>query len=180
MVTAITGGIAEGKSTILKCLSDLGYITLSADEIARQLFPEPETNRRLAEAAGLAYPVTSEQLRNALIAQPNTRRAINRIMHPAVIERLVSSDAEFVEVPLLIETCTQHLFDRVWVVTCGLETQRQRLAERYGSETDADSVLNTQLPTSVKITFDDEVFRTNAPLQTVRRHISVALGRRLE
>ena len=180
MVTAITGGIAEGKSTILDFLSGLGYRTLSADSVARDLFNEPSVNRLLAEVAELPLPLTPRELQQAIAARPQIRRFVNRIIHPRVLERLGDDKAEFVEVPLLIETCLQSRFDQVWVATCGLDEQRRRLIARYGLSFDWNAMMASQLPTVAKFPFADEVFRTNCPVETVRQNVSEALARRFE
>lgn len=180
MVTAVTGGIAEGKSTLLGILRDLGYQTLSADSIARGVFNDPGVNMSLSRVTGLASPVDSNGLRAAIIERPDIRRLVNGIMHPMVLQTIRESSADFVEIPLLIETCIQGEFDEIWVVTCGPKEQIRRLKKRYGDSFDHSAFISAQLPTSAKMPFADEVFRTNQPLESVRRNVSEALGRRFE
>jgi dephospho-CoA kinase len=180
VLTAVTGGIAEGKSTVLACLAELGHKIASSDEIARRIFVKSEVQDLLAAVAGLSLPVDRGELRNKLFESPAIRRMVNSIMHPRIREALLTSEAEFIEVPLLIETCMQGAFDSVWVVTCGQREQRIRLLARYGAHSDLSAMLAAQLPTSMKIPFADEVIRTNCPLESVRRSISRALERRNE
>jgi dephospho-CoA kinase len=89
-------------------------------------------------------------------------------MHPTIRERLDVSDAQFVEIPLLIEGCRQGSYDRVWVVSAGEEEQRQRLLHRYGDPAHVDRMLATQLPTRVKLCFSDLQVRTNVSFEHVR------------
>jgi dephospho-CoA kinase len=159
---AITGGIGEGKSTVLRFLRELGYGTASADDVARQFFEEPLTQAKLAEILEQSPPVSPDVLRRAIATQPEVRRAVNRFMHPGIRARLAAGDAPFVEVPLLIETCLQDDFDRIWVVTCGREEQLIRLGQRIGAD-QAQRLIATQLPTRVKEAFADHVIRTNKP-----------------
>ena len=180
MITAITGGIGEGKSTVVGYLNELGYRTASADSFARDLFAEPGVNRQLAEVSGLPYPIAPHALRSKLLSDPEIRRSINRIMHPKVIEAIYSSNAQFVEIPLLIETCLFGRFDAIWVVTCGVDEQLRRLVDRYGSEIEAKHLMQTQLPTMAKIAFADEILRTNQAPEAVRRFVSQALARRFD
>lgn len=172
MRVAITGGIGEGKSTVLKMLAEKGYRTESADALARSIFLDPEVNGFLAEVAGVAGPVSPEVLRAAILADPHKRNQVNRIMHPRVIAAIESSDAIFFEVPLLIETCLHGKFDEVWVVTCGRVEQVRRLAERYGDIQVAEAAIATQLPSSTKVPFADVIVRTNEPIDLVRIHVS--------
>lgn len=169
MRVAITGGIAEGKSTVLSMLAEAGHPAASADAVAREILSEPATRAALAEIAGLPLTFAPSELRQAIAASEAVRRAVNRLMHPAVMDRLAHSGATFFEVPLLVEACLQDRFDRIWVVTCGHEEQRRRLILRYGGEEHVDRMLAAQLPTRAKLPFADLIVRTNAPLDHVRR-----------
>lgn len=175
---AITGGVAEGKSTVLGYLRDLGYSIESADHIARDVFESEEVQRQIGDLLGAAPPVSRDVLRGA-IADVAVRRRVNAITHPRIIEAMRSSAAEFLEIPLLIETCLQGGFDRVWVVTCGADEQRRRLVARLGSEAAASSLLGTQLTSRIKIAFADSVIRTNRDESSVQRFVTMAAQRDL-
>ena len=174
MRVAITGGIGEGKSTVLTILGDLGHTTQSADSIAREIAAKPEVRAEIAALARLRNDFAPADLRDRLASSEALRRAINRLMHPLVMSAISRSDATFVEVPLLIEACLQSTFDQVWVVTCGAEEQRRRLLDRYSDPEHVERMLATQLPTRAKIPFAELVVRTNAPLEHVRRLLSAA------
>lgn len=167
MRVAITGGIAEGKSTVLSALASVGYDVVSADAIAREVFEEPATQAALARLMGESGPVDRARLRELIGRRPELRREVNRIMHPTIRHRMAASPARFFEIPLLVEGGMAHRYDYVWVVTCGPELQRQRLIARVGSETEADRLIATQLPTSVKIPFADWVVDTRILPETV-------------
>jgi dephospho-CoA kinase len=173
MRVAITGGIAEGKSTVLGYLREEGEAVASSDAYAREVFQEPDVQSALAHLLGQESPVEPAALRDALSSSATLRRDVNRLMHPKVIERILASRAKYIEVPLLIEGCLQSLFDQVWVVSCGPEEQRRRLVERVG-EAAALELIATQLKTSVKTPFGDVVFRTNQPEETVKRYVKLA------
>ena len=121
--------------------------------------------------------VTPADLREHLWENAVLRRSVNALMHPLILRAMEAVEADAVEVPLLIETCLQHRFRRTWVVTCGAEEQRKRLAARFGPSTDVDAILQSQLPTEVKCAFADVVVRTNRPPEDVIRFIK-AVGRR--
>lgn len=174
MKIAITGGIAEGKSTILGYLSDLGHEVASADALAREVFLDREIQSQIAAASSLDLPIDSAQLRNRIAEQPALRRAINKIMHPEIVLRMSKAEATFFEIPLLIETCRYFDFDEIWVVTCGREEQRRRLTARYGKSVQIESILSTQIDSRAKIAFADRVFRTNEPPEAVRQMVSEA------
>jgi dephospho-CoA kinase len=177
MRIAITGGIAEGKSTLLGYVHDLGFETLSSDDLARRAFDD-EVRSDLERHVGSEIVNNRDLLRRLIAEDPWLRRRLNRLTHPRVLALILQSRAEFVEVPLLVEACLQGAFDRVWVATCGPEEQLRRLIARVGEEEEARRLLATQLPTAVKEVFADVVVRTNAPEETVRHVVSEEVRRR--
>jgi dephospho-CoA kinase len=170
MSVAITGGIAEGKSTVLGYLTRLGYPTASADVAAKDVFEDPTIQGGLAELLGVELPVKSDDLREAIASRPALRRQVNRLMHPAIMQRLFESKAAFVEVPLLFEACVHGRYDQVWVVTSGVDEQMRRLTRRVG-QAEAVRLLGVQLPTQAKEPFADHVIRTNRPEEAVFQEV---------
>ncbi|MCW5939793.1 MAG: dephospho-CoA kinase [Fimbriimonadaceae bacterium] len=164
---AVTGGIAEGKSTVVAELERLGLRAVSADTVAKEVMEVPEILAEVARASGLATPLDREALRLNLASDPRSRRAVNAIVHGETARRLLSADADVAEVPLLIEACLQWAFQRVWVVTCGPVEQRKRMVARCGDEVLADRLIATQLPTTTKLAFADAILRTDREPSTV-------------
>jgi dephospho-CoA kinase len=171
MRIAITGGIAEGKSTVLGFLRDAGYRTVSADAIGREVFLRDDTQAALSAVSGLRPPIAPPQLREAIAANPELRREVNRITHPLIRDALLETAADFYEIPLLIEACLQANFDRIWVVTCGEQEQERRLTHRLGDIEAAKAMLSTQLPTAAKLAFADRIIRTNEAEPSVMRYV---------
>ena len=171
---AITGGIAEGKSTVLRYLRELGFAVDSSDRFARTAFESDAVQSSLAAILGGEQPVSPEMLR-AQIGDPTIRRKVNSLMHPVVWSAIQSSSARFVEVPLLIETCLQAHFDAVWVVTCGEQEQLRRLTQRLGDESTAEALIRTQLTSRAKIPFADRLIRTNQDESSVKRCVTLAV-----
>lgn len=163
---AISGGIAEGKSTVLGYLARAGYRVASADEAAREVYARPDFQAKLAALLN-SRNVDREELREAMAANASLRRRVNRLMHPPILEVLLHGLPQFVEIPLLIEDCLHASFAEVWVVTCGESEQFRRLARRIGDESLAARMLSVQLPTRVKVAFADRIVRTNEPEEAV-------------
>jgi dephospho-CoA kinase len=180
MKLALTGGVAEGKTTVASYVREAGFSVVSADEIARGVFLEDAVQDRLAEWIGAAPPISPETLRAAIFAETALRRKVNALMHPRILELMLASDAVAVEAPLLFETCIHRHFERIWVVTCGPEEQLRRLTLRLGSEAAAKQIVKAQLPTRVKCAFADRIIRTNAPMDTVRSYVLDSIGQDLQ
>ena len=173
----MTGGIAEGKSTVMSYLREWGHETASADEMAREVFNSDGIQSRLATMLGVVGAVSPTMLRDRLANDALLRRRVNRIMHPEIAKRLLRASAPWVEVPLLFETALHPMFDRVWVVTCGPDTQLARLTERLGNVEVALALIGTQLPTPVKCAFADEVVWTTKPEGNVKEFLQAAISR---
>lgn len=178
MRIAITGGPADGKSTILSALSEQGYVCASADDVVRELQTSADYLRTVEaifgpEATG-AGSLNRKYLRGRILTDPSARRELNRITHRAALDALLDRLPEapspsFAEVPLLIETACQGAFDEVWVCDAGDEERRRRLLERHGGDARAvDLALRVQLPTEVKAAFADRILRTNQPMPAVK------------
>ena len=169
---AVTGGVGEGKSTVLRYIHEMGIPTIASDVIARKVFHMSEVQQQLAEATGLDMPIDPEHLRDAFTRVPLLRRTLNRVMHPLIRTELITSPACVAEIPLLFETCMQDDYDCVWVVTCGPDEQLRRVAARLGGEAAATRLIATQIPTRAKIPFADRVVRTNGPEDAVLDYVS--------
>ncbi len=167
---AITGGIAEGKSTILGYCREEGFNTCSVDDLARTVFDSDPVQTGLAKLLGQPFPIMRADVRKAIGASPLVRRALNHLTHPLLLDALRKSNATIIEVPLLVETCLLGEFDRIWVVTCGRVEQVARLSQRVGRE-DAEALIKTQLPSNAKTPFADAIIRTNEAEQNVKRYV---------
>lgn len=179
MRVAITGGVCDGKTTVLAALGQAGHATISADDVVRRLYSTPsfldKLSRQLGDQAIVGGRFCREWVRDSALRDPSFRRRLNRLVHPQVAREIreelnaFGSRLVFVEVPLLIEAAMQGQFDRVWVVDAGRAERRRRLLERLnGDEEAAMAVLRTQLPTEAKIAFADRILRTDCSLATVK------------
>jgi dephospho-CoA kinase len=172
---AITGGAASGKSFVLEILREHGLRTISADAVVAALWNDPAIRQRAAKAIGLDEPFDAAAVRAKILSDPAARRRLNAVFHAPVIRQILESGADFAEIPLLIETCSQRLFGGVWLVTCGIDLQRQRLAERGLSGDQIDQILGSQLDDAVRAQFSDEIIRTNESRERVIANVKQRL-----
>jgi dephospho-CoA kinase len=184
MRVAVTGGICDGKTTVLEFVREAGFSTFSADEIASSVLREPEFLSKVAEAFGeqavSGGELDKEFIRASVLPDASRRRRLNAIAHSETLRRVLAamscSDRPcFAEVPLLIETSASRFFDSVWVVVSSPEEQVRRLTERLGNREAAERSLAVQLPTRAKIPFGDRIIRTVQPLSSVRLQVETAL-----
>ena len=154
----LTGGIASGKSTVANRFAELGAAVIDTDEVAREVVAAGEPGLdSIVEAFGNGVLTDSGELdrsamRGIVFANQNARRRLEEILHPLIrartLRRLKALSAPYavVVVPLLVETQFDELVDRVLVVDCAPETQRQRLMARdHIDREQADAIITAQI-----------------------------------
>ena len=180
----LTGGIASGKTAVSDLLKRRGAVIIDADLLAREVV-EPGTPALAAivERFGPTVVVDGALDRPALgkvvFADPDARRDLERIVHPAVRARAAELTAAapagsvVVQViPLLVETGQQGSFDAVVVVDVDPETQLQRLQARNGlSREDAESRLAAQSSREERLAAADHVLDNSGPLHELERQV---------
>lgn len=170
----VTGGIASGKSTVGRMFGELGFSVVDSDVVAREVFESEFVQGWLEEAVG-----ARDDLRVAVrerMGDSDFRRRLGAVMHPLILERLYASDADVVEVPLLIEAGLVSAFGAVVVCDCPLEVARGRLIERMGSVEAADKLLLSQVNPSVRKVFADEIIRTDLSVESVRDMVQTVVN----
>lgn len=162
MNIGLTGGIAAGKSTVGRMLTDRGAALIDLDRIAREVVePGREPLRLIAERFGSAVlnedgTLNRSRLGEIVFASEEERKALEGITHPAIRavmrERMEALQREepkrlvVVDVPLLYESRLQSYFQQVMVVYVPRAVQLERLMERNGlSEAEALRRIDAQM-----------------------------------
>jgi len=142
LTVGLTGGVASGKSTAAGALRALAVPLLNADEVAREVVAKgAPALKRIREEFGAAFLTADGELdrpkmRQHVFADANARRALERITHPAIRERLTAwRDAQagpycVLDVSILIESGMDALVDRVLVIDAPEDVQIDRLRQR--------------------------------------------------
>jgi dephospho-CoA kinase len=182
---ALTGGIASGKSLVAAELAARGAVIIDADVLAREVV-EPGTPALAAIIDKFGPQIMRDgeldrsQLGAIVFADPDARRDLERIVHPAVraraaeLERAADPDAVVVHViPLLVETGQQEDFDVVVTVDVDHETQIQRLIARNGfSRAEAAARVDVQADSEERRTAADVVVDNHGNLEDLREQIA--------
>ena len=165
----LTGGIACGKSRVLRRLAAAGFATLDLDRIAHELMaPGGAAYRDVVEAFGPAILAADEsvdrrRLGEVVFADPAARARLNAIVHPRVREEearraaLQAGDEGAVivtDAALLVEAGVHLRFDRLVVVHCSEGEQIRRLVKRDGLDGKAARArVDAQMPVEEKRRF---------------------------
>ena len=179
-LVGLTGGIATGKSTVSARLAGAhGIKIIDADLIARQVVaPGRKAYARIVRrfgagvlSGGAGSALDREKLGDLIFKDPAQRRALNKIVHPAIALdiarqflwlRLVKGHRHVVlDAPLLFETGgpMRALCFPAVVVACPGDTQVARLRARNPelSAQQASERIAAQMPLAAKVARADEV-----------------------
>ena len=191
----LTGGIACGKSHVLRRLTELGCRTLDLDAVARGVTaPGSPALAEIETAFGSGVldahgALDRGALAAVVFADPLARARLNGIVHPRVREIEATWAAGFAgrsdvvlvtDGALLIESGVHLRFDRLVVVHCTPELQLRRLRERDGLDNRAARArIEAQLPSDEKRAFAHfEIDTSGSPEDTDRATgaLAVTLG----
>ncbi len=187
---ALTGGIASGKSTIARRLTERGATVIDADAIVRDVqSPGSAVLDAIAAAFGVGVIAPDGSLDRAALGSrvfgdPEALARLNAIVHPAVraesARRFAAAFADdpgavvVYDVPLLVEARVDDPWDLIVVADAPAVVRARRLVELRGlSETDASARIASQASDDLRRavadvlidtsgTIDDTLARTDA------------------
>ena len=194
----LTGGIGSGKSTVANMLATHGAAVIDADAISRSLTaPGGQAIDRIAQVFGPqtidAQGAMDRQAMRARIFQDTAAKAqLEAIVHP-LVSQITAAQAQAAEqsgmrvlvfdVPLLVESGERwrKSMNRVMVVDCDAETQRQRVKARSGLDAaEVDRIMALQATRAQRLACADVVLfnqgLTLAELQAQVDRVAADLG----
>ena len=187
IVVGLTGGIASGKSTVARMLSELGAVVIDADKVGHDAFsPHTEAWRKVVAAFGKGILGQNEEIDRSKLAQlvfddPKALKRLNRIMHPLMhriveqkIEALRHQGVEVVvlEATLLIEAKWTDLVDQVWVTITPEGDVINRLVSQKGfTEEQTRARIKSQTPIAQRAKNADVVIENDSDINALRKKV---------
>ena len=183
IVLGLTGSIGTGKSTTSAMFRDLGVPVHDADATVHDLYI-----KEAVEPVAARFPealkdraIDRKALSAVLAGSPERFRELEEIVHPLVraremafLETARQAGAALVvlDVPLLFESGGEARVDKVVVVTCDPEIQRQRVLARPGmTEEKFALILSRQMPDAEKRRRADFLIDTGKGLEAARKQV---------
>ena len=191
-VVALTGGVASGKSTVLKMFMRLGAFGIDCDVLSRDaLRPCTSAWWSVVKAFGKDIlrkdlEIDRPKLREIVFSDEGKRRTLERIVHPEVrrmlkerlnaIKTLTEATGErgvlvVVDVPLLFEVGMQSEFERVIVVYASEAVRLRRLLQRGFSREIAMKIMQAQMPLEEKVKQADFVIYNEDSKEETEREV---------
>jgi dephospho-CoA kinase len=183
----LTGGVAAGKSEVLRILGELGTETLSTDEVVHELLAGDELREPFAGRWGEAVLAEGGGLDRAAIAaivfgRPEELAWLESMLHPPVSERVqdwrrgLPDDlaVAVVEVPLLFESGMDAVFDATICVVADDEVRELRATERGTGELEGRT--GRQLSQEEKAERATHVVHNDGDLEQLRSQVVELYG----
>ncbi len=183
LILGLTGSIGMGKSTVASLFRDQGVPVFDADaEVHRLQGP----GGALVAAIERRFPGTTgpdgvdrRRLGARIFGDPLERRALERLVHPAVadarrafVRRHRAHRLVVLDIPLLFESGGWRQVDDIVVVTAPAWRQRQRVLARPGmTMARFKAILRLQLPDAQKRARADHIIDNGGGRAATHRQI---------
>lgn len=185
LTVALTGGIASGKTAVANAFARRGVPIVDTDVLAREVvMPGTPGLAAVIKAFGTGILGTGgaldrRRLRELVFQDPESRRELEAILHPAIREatdrRLAALHSPYaiVAIPLLAETGGRERFDRVLVVDVPRELQKSRLMTRDGDSAEqAEAILASQASREARLQLADDRIENTGTLEELDAHVA--------
>lgn len=186
-VIGITGTIGSGKSTVCRMLGELGCPVIDADLEAHRSYERGTgTYREIVTTFGEGILDSSgnidrSSLGEIVFSDPEARKRLNAIVHPATLRQVVSGLRQFaaaghdwaaVEATLLIEAGWRNMVDQLWVVAAPDDSVVARLRrDRDQDEDHVRSRMSAQMPALQMMEHADEIIYNDGDLEALRTRV---------
>jgi dephospho-CoA kinase len=180
----LTGAIASGKTTVSQLFAKLGVPIIDADVIAHQLVePGQQALNEIRKVFGPEMidhdnKLNRAKLRQQIFADTKKRQQLEAILHPRIKKIMQTKAAQtegpycILSIPLLVETQQIDLVDRILVVDCSPELQRQRLLKRDKlSSEEIERIINAQASREARLAIADDVIYNNSNLENLQKQV---------
>jgi|APTNR8051073442_1049403.scaffolds.fasta_scaffold00568_19 dephospho-CoA kinase len=185
IIVGLTGSIGMGKTTIARMFHALGIAIWNADEVVHRLYSGGPLVTQIAAAfdgvVTKAGAVNRKKLSQVVLKNKEKLSQLQSLVHPLVAadrQQFIANAREkrapyvILDIPLLFETNSQKAMDKIIVVSCNSEIQRQRvLARQDMTEEKFKQILANQLPSETKAKHADFVIDTSGSLADSEKQV---------
>jgi len=181
IVVGLTGGIASGKSTVLKEFKRLGAKIIDSDEIAHRIILKgTPAYKKIVRVFGeyILRPnreIDRKKLGNIIFSDSKRRKILEKITHPVIIDEIKKEINRFtrkviiIDAPLLFEAGLTAMVDKIIVVWIPKKLQIDRLIKRNKlTYKQAKQQISAQMPLKTKKKLADYLIDNTQPLPVAK------------
>ncbi len=173
----ITGGIATGKSTIVKFLQKKGYKVHDSDLVVKKIYSQP--NKQLLATLkniGLSNSIKNKQIdkrviRDEIFSDKVKKKKLEKFIHKEVrisrnhfIKKHKKQKKKiiFFDIPLLFEAKLTHICDYIILLYAPKKTKMERALKRKNiNKKDIIRILKSQIGDKIKKKKSDYIINTS-------------------
>ncbi len=187
----LAGSIASGKSSVLKIIADEGYMTISADDVVKELYKDEEFLKSFKELIGKEYfteglKLNKDKMRCAIFTDAAFKEKVEAFVHPLVykkIKDMLVDGINFIEVPVFFEA--KKYFDEANIEIKGIifvdidkDIQVERLMNRNKiTKEEAVSRIDTRVTNDEKAKLADYIIVNNSTHAKLKKEVLKTLER---
>ena len=187
IIIGITGSIGSGKTTVAKLFSKHWYNRIDADEIGHEIIKKNSiAYKKIIKEFGNEIlnknkDIDRIKLGDIVFNDNKKLKQLNSITHPIIINEIKNQIKRIknkcsdktkivIDAPLLLETKTRDLIDKIIIINCNKENIIKRLNKKYKKEK-IESILNAQMPLNEKLKYAYFVIDNNKDLKQLEKQI---------
>ena len=177
----ITGLLSSGKSTTSKLLARKRYPLFSADQAVKNLYQSFFFKKIIMKEFNLKKEKNiKNQIKNLIINDKKKINKLERIIHPLVrkgMKKFINKNKKnkilFFEIPLLIESKLNELFNVVLFVNATEKTRLNRFIKKGGNSKVFKLLNKRQLSPQKKAKRSDYVINNNKSLKKLKKDVKL-------
>jgi len=187
MIIGITGSVGSGKTAVAKLFSRHWYNRIDADEIGHEIIKKNSfAYKKIIKEFGNKLldknkNIDREKLGNIVFNDNAKLKKLNSITHPIIINEIKNRIKKIkqkckdktkivIDAPLLLETKTKNLIDKIVVVKCDIKNILKRLNKKYPKQK-IEKILKSQMPLGEKLKHADFVIDNNGDLEHLEKQV---------
>ena len=180
----LTGGIGSGKSTACEIFSELKVPVIDADVIAvKAVKPGMPALQSIIDEFGVKIItkdgyLNRKKLRDRIFKNESDRRKLESVLHPVIYKEIerqtksINSAYCIISIPLLLETGTSDIIDRILVIDIPKELQLSRASARdNASLKNIETIIHSQISRDDRLAAADDIINNEGDIENLRRQI---------
>ena len=196
LFVGLTGGIATGKSTIVKFLQKNGYKVHDSDLIVNKIYSQPSKKLfAILKKIGLSKSINNKRInkkfiRDEIFSNKLKKKKLEKFIHKEVrISRNLfikknknkKNKIIFFDIPLLFEAKLTHICHYIILLYSPKKTKIERALKRKNINKEAiTKILNNQIDDKTKKKNSDYIINTSKPKKHSFKMILEAISNILE